>query len=141
MRLSILWRIMEIEEGVIRRGRRPRRITPFEISIILYMVRKPNSTIVFYSFKIITSLKTWHIHTFLHRSIDVKFIFHSARLGLFSSANILNSRRRPYSCFLAVLAMFLDITSPSSYSWNEWNVRHFCFHNQNNSTILDCIKN
>ena len=35
MRLSILWRIMEIEEGVIRRGRRPRRITPSEISIIL----------------------------------------------------------------------------------------------------------
>ena len=32
MRLSILWRIMEIEEGVIRRGRRPRRVTPSEIS-------------------------------------------------------------------------------------------------------------
>ena len=30
-------------------------------------------------------------HAYLHRSIDVKFIFHSARLGLFSSANILNS--------------------------------------------------
>ena len=43
MRLSILWRIMEIEEGVIRRGRRPRRITPYEISIILHMIRKPNS--------------------------------------------------------------------------------------------------
>ena len=38
MRLSILRRIMEIEEGVIRRGRRPRRITPFEISIILHMI-------------------------------------------------------------------------------------------------------
>ena len=24
--------------------------------------------------------------------------------------------------------------SPGSYSWNKWNVRHFCFHNQNNST-------
>ena len=32
MRLSIFWRIMEIEEGVIRRGRRPRRVTPSEIS-------------------------------------------------------------------------------------------------------------
>ena len=34
--------------------------------------------------------------------------------------------------------MFLTITSPSSkcssYSWNEWIVGHFCFHNQNNST-------
>ena len=28
-------------------------------------------------------------HAYLHRSIDVKFIFDSARLGLFSSANIL----------------------------------------------------
>ena len=33
--------------GVIRRrGRRPRRITPSEISIILHLIRKPNSTIV-----------------------------------------------------------------------------------------------
>ena len=37
---------MEIEEGVLRRGRRPRRITPSEISIILHMIRKPNSIIV-----------------------------------------------------------------------------------------------
>ena len=34
----------------------------------------------------------------------------------------------------AVLAMFLAIISPSTYSWNEWNVRRVCFHNQNNST-------
>ena len=32
---------MEIEEGV-----RPRRITPSKISIILHMIRKPNSIIV-----------------------------------------------------------------------------------------------
>ena len=37
---------MEIEEGVIRRDRRPRRITPSEISIILHMILKPNSIIV-----------------------------------------------------------------------------------------------
>ena len=53
---------MAIEDGVIRRGR---------------------------TFKIIPSLKTWPKHAYLHRSIDVKFIFDSARLGLFSSANIL----------------------------------------------------
>ena len=29
MRLSILWRIMEIDEGVISRGRRPMRTTPY----------------------------------------------------------------------------------------------------------------
>ena len=34
------------EEGIIRRGRRPRPITPSEISIILHMIRKPNSIIV-----------------------------------------------------------------------------------------------
>ena len=33
-------------KGVILRGRRPRRITPFEISIILRIIRKPNSIIV-----------------------------------------------------------------------------------------------
>ena len=37
---------MEIDEGVIRRDRRPRRITPYEISIILHMKRKPYSIIV-----------------------------------------------------------------------------------------------
>ena len=42
-----LMKIIEIEEeGVIRRGRRPRRITPFEISIILHMIRKPNALII-----------------------------------------------------------------------------------------------
>ena len=45
--------------------------------------------------------------------IDVKFIFDSARLGLFRSAN---SRYRPSSCLLAVLVMFLAMFSPSSYS-------------------------
>ena len=52
-------------------------------------------------------------------SIDFKFIFDSASLGLFNSANILqnNYRRcRPSSYLLAVLAMFLAIISPSSYS-------------------------
>ena len=44
-------------------------------------------------------------------SIDVKFTFDSARLGLFSSANILQ-----IGDVLAVLAMFLAIISPSSYS-------------------------
>ena len=71
--------------------------------------------------------------------IDVKFIFHNVRLGLSSSANILqNSWCRSPSYLLAVFAMFLSIILPSSscnsYSWNEWSVRHFCFHNQNSST-------
>ena len=50
-------------------------------------------------------------------SIDVKFTFDSARLGLFSSANILQIADVALSsCLLAVLSMFLDIISPSPYS-------------------------
>ena len=50
-------------------------------------------------------------------SIDVRFIFDSAGLGLFSSANILQiADVAPLSCLFAVLAMLLAIISPSSYS-------------------------
>ena len=45
--------------------------------------------LLFYSFKIIPSLKTWLKRAYLHRSIDVKFMFDRAHLGLFSFANIL----------------------------------------------------
>ena len=66
--------------------------------------------------------------------MDVKFIFDSAPLGLFSSPNILQIADVALRVFAAVLAMFLAIILSSSYSWNEWNVHNFCFHNQNNST-------
>ena len=66
MMLSILWRIMGIEEGVIRRGRNMLTQEP-----IAYLNRGKGK------------------HAYLHRSIDVKFIFDSVRLGLSSSANIL----------------------------------------------------
>ena len=64
--------------------------------------------------------------------IDVEFTFDTVRLGLSSFANILqNSRYRPPSRLLAVFTMFLVVISPSSscssYSWNEWKVRHFFF--------------
>ena len=50
-------------------------------------------------------------------SIDVKFIFDSARLRVVQLRKYSpNSRCRPASCLLAVLAMFLAIISPSSYS-------------------------
>ena len=45
MRLSRIWRILQIKEGVIHRGRRPRWITPSEICRILHILRKPNSII------------------------------------------------------------------------------------------------
>ena len=64
-------------------------ITPFEISIILHMIRKRNSIIVLLFIQNNSQFKNMAKHAYLHRSIDVKFIFDSARLGLFSSANIL----------------------------------------------------
>ena len=64
----------------------------------------------------IPSLQTWLKHAYLHRSIDVKFIFDSARLGLSSSENILQIADVDLRVvFSAVLAMFLAIFSPSSY--------------------------
>ena len=62
--------------------------------------------------------------------IDVKFFFYRVRLGLSSSANILQvADVAPRVVFLLFFAMFFTIISPSSscssYSWNEWNVRHF----------------
>ena len=54
----------------------------------------------------------------MYTSIDVKFTFDSARLGFFSSANVLQ---------IADVALQVVFFSPSSYSWNERNVRHFLF--------------
>ena len=56
-----------------------------------------------------------------------------------------NCRCCPRSWLLVVFAtlcMFSAIISPSSscssYSWNKRSDGHFCFHNQNNSTVLTC---
>ena len=90
-----------------------------EISLILHMIRKPNSIIVLLFIQIIPSLKKWLKHAYLHRSIDVTFVFDSARLGLFSSANILqiaDVALRVILLYLAVLTMFLAIILLSSYS-------------------------
>ena len=118
------------------RGRRPRRITPSEIPIILHMIRKPNSILLFYySVKIIPSLKTWLKHAYLHRSIDVKFIFDSARLGLSSSANILQiadvALRVVFLLFLPCFQLFFQLVLTLETS--EMSAI-FQVHNQNNST-------
>ena len=80
-------------------------------------------------------LNTWLKHSFLHRSIDVKFIFDSARLGLSSSANILQiadvALRVVCSLFLPCfwlvlrLVLFLEASEMSAV---------FLFHKQNNLT-------
>ena len=76
---------MEIEEGVTASTDN----TPRDLHNSSYDTKAEVNELFYYSFKIIPSLKTWLKHAYLHRSIDVKFIFNSARLGLFSSANIL----------------------------------------------------
>ena len=45
MRLSRIWRILQVEESVIHLGLQPRWITPSEICRILHILRKPNSII------------------------------------------------------------------------------------------------
>ena len=45
MRLSRIWWILQVEEGVIHQGRRPRWITSSEICRVLHILRKPNSII------------------------------------------------------------------------------------------------
>ena len=72
-------------------------------------------------------------------SIDVKFTFDSARLGLFSSANILQIADATLRVVF-LLFLLLAIISPTSYSWNEWNVRHFCLQNPNNSTSSPSLR-
>ena len=74
--------------------------------------------------------------------IDVKFICDSVHLGLSSSANILQIADVAlrvvfllFFFFLLVLAIISPSSSCSSYSWNEWSVHHFSFHNKNNSTL------
>ena len=132
MRQSILRRIMEIEEGVILLGLRPRRITPSKISTILHMIRKPNSIIVSLLIQNNSQFKTQLKHAYLHR---IKFIFDSARLGLFSSANILQI------AVVALQVVFLVFLSCFQLSFRlvlTLETSEICaifdVHNQNNST-------
>ena len=63
MRLSRIWRILQIKEGVIDRGQRPRWITPSEICRILHILRKLNS--------IIALLFIQNISSFLRRFASI----------------------------------------------------------------------
>ena len=105
----------------------PRRITPSEISIILHMIRKPNSIIFLLFIQNNSSFKNM-ANTCFNTSIDPSMLssstivpFRVVQLRKYSP----NSRCRPSSHLLAVLAMFSVIFSASSYSWNELNVSHF----------------
>ena len=69
-------------------------------------------------------------------SIDVKFIFDSARLGFVQLRKYSPNRRcRPSSCLLAVLAMFLVFFFRLVLTLETSEMSAiFQVHNQNNST-------
>ena len=60
MRPSRIWRILQIKEGAIHSGRRPRWITPSEICRILHILRKPNSIIALLFIQNISSFLIRH---------------------------------------------------------------------------------
>ena len=65
MRLSRIWRILQIKEGVIHRGRRPRCTTPSEICRILHILRKPNSIIALLFIQNISAFLSFAISLFV----------------------------------------------------------------------------
>ena len=85
----------------------------------------------YYSFKIIPSLEKKNILT----SIDVKFTFDSARLGLFGSTNIFQladvTLRIVFLLFLLCFQLLFHLVLTLEAS--EMSAS-FCFHNQNNLT-------
>ena len=55
-----IWRILQIKEGVIHRGQRPRWITPSEVCRILHILGNPNSIIALLLFiQNISSFLRW----------------------------------------------------------------------------------
>ena len=60
-----IWRILQIKEGVIHGGRRPRCTTPFEICRILHILRKPNSIIALLFIQNISSFLSFAISLFV----------------------------------------------------------------------------
>ena len=73
-------------------------------------------------------------HAYLHRSIDVKFIFDSASLGLFSSANIVQiadvALRVVFLLFLPCFRNFFRLVLTLETS--EMSANFSSSHNQNN---------
>ena len=63
MRLSRIWRILQVEESVIHWGRRPRWITPSEVCRILHILWKPNSIIALLFIQNIFFAQTCKLHS------------------------------------------------------------------------------
>ena len=92
---------MEIEEGVIRQGPRPRQITPSEISIILHTIRKPNSIIVL----LYIQNNSW-FKNIAKTSLSASMLSLSSIVYVSVCPAPQIFRCRPPSCLLAVFAVF-----------------------------------
>ena len=86
MRLSRIWRILQIKEGVIQRGRRLRWITPSEIEIcrVLHILRKPHS--------IIALLFIQNVSTFLKEFRHCALVFPLSKYNTTLSPGFLGQR-------------------------------------------------
>ena len=84
MRLGRIWRILQIKEGVIHRGRRPRWITPSEICRILHILGKPIS--------IIASLFIQNISSFLKEFRHYALVFPLTKYNTTMSPDFLGQR-------------------------------------------------
>ena len=79
MRLSMIWRIMQIEESVIR----PWRKRLSEIFVIFHIIRKPNSIFFYYSLKIFPEFykgqNVLYVQYVFHIFITLKCKVHNIR--------------------------------------------------------------
>ena len=121
MRLSRIWRILQIKEGVIHRGRRPRWITPSEICRILDILRKPNS--------IIALLFIQNISSFLKE-------FHHYALTFSAHPNITQPCPQVFSVNGSIICGGLHFWRHFDVIGSIWRR---CFPNLVNSTWLWCI--
>ena len=106
---------MEIEEGVTASMDN----IPRDLHNSSYDTKAEVNELFYYSFKIIPSIKTWLKHAYLHRSIDVKFIFNSARLGLFSSANILQIADVALRVVFLLFLPFFKFTTKTTHPYPQ----------------------
>ena len=104
-----------------------------EICSILHMLRKPNSLIALLFIQNNSKFKNM-AETYLPasklNSSSIVYVEVCPVPQVFSKEQM-SPPELSSCCFCHVFSYY---SSCSSYSWQEWNVRHFFFHNQNNST-------
>ena len=113
MRLSRIWRILQVEEGVIHRGRRPRWITPSEICRIHHILWKPNSIIALLFIIIFSSLKLVNLLAAITLFVKIT----QPRPQVFSvNSSIICSGLHFWRHWLNMTKFFANLVN-SSWSW------------------------